>query len=284
MRANRLSHIEMLLRNDEIEAAARTFSALLGINIAPPKQAPGRDWIATTCADASIKMIAPLGNPEALQARANRELGKGAIGAIAWEVDAVERIRDYAEKERIGIDSEGENEDGGRQISLDPKACLGYRLKFVDTPIGKPRPGPGSGAAFERFNRIEFLMRAKDLEKSRMFFSKLFDVAIEPIAFVPAHHVLTRTSWDIRVELFGPGDEESVLHQILDERRGRPGATGPLVWEVQDLGAMKERATSLGHRPVYEFRYEERAQMVLNPDTLFGFPITFTQWLQPPFR
>jgi hypothetical protein len=200
------------------------------------------------------------------------------VGPIVWEVETVDDIRIRAERQGVAIVYEFVTETGGRQISLSAEDCFGYSATFIERPPGPFEPPPGSGAHFTRINRVELLLPAEDIEPARAFFSKLLGVEIDPPEYLPEHHVLTTICRPMGVELFGPGDEDSVLHWLL-EQKGRRGAIGPIVWEVDDLDRIKDHAIGLGHQLIYEFAQSDRRQMCLEADTLFGYTATFTQYL-----
>lgn len=276
MRVERLNRVELLLPADQIDAAVKTYAELLAIPIAPPELLDEGQVLTTTCWEAGVEFIAPGGPASPLNGLLAQQPDGGAVGPIVWEVRSLGPIRDYARSCGIEVIYEMDTGHGGRQLSLSPADCFGYIATFIENP---PKPALPPGARIRRFNRIELLLPAEDLEPARAFFGRLLEADIKPFEYIPQHHVLTRTCWEAGFELFGPGDETSVLHPML-ARKGRRGVIGPVVWEVEDLDEIKRAAVALGHQPVYEFAYEDRRQLCLSAETLFGYTATFTQLLK----
>jgi hypothetical protein len=221
-------------------------------------------------------LIAPGDAQSPLHGLLEQHGGEGAIGPIVWEVDDIDAIRAHAQRRGIGIMYELVNSNGGRQICLSSADCLGYTATFIEKPLGPPAPRPDSSARFKRLNRVELLLPAEDLEAARTFFSDLLDVHIDPPAYQCDNHVLSTICWEAGLELFGPGDKESPLNKLL-EQKGRRGAIGPIVWEVTNVDHMKEAALAQGHQIVYEFARDNRRQIYLGANTLFGYTAAFTQ-------
>jgi hypothetical protein len=278
MRVKHLNRVELLLPAQRIDGAVKAFSDLLGVRIDPPSLLEGHHVLTTTSWEAGIELIAPGDAHSVLHALLENRGEVGAIGPIVWEVENVEDIRAHVRRLGIGIVYELVNENGGRQISLAAEDCFGYTATFIERPLGPSEPQPGSGARFKRINRVELLLPAEDLDGAVALFSELLGAEIAPPEYLPEHHVLTTTCWEAGIELFGPGDKDSVLHRLL-EQKGKRGAIGPIVWEVEDIGRIKEAALAQGHRLVYEFKHDGRHQICLDADTLFGYIATFTQYL-----
>ena len=277
MRVKRLNRVELLLTPDRIEGAVKTFSDLLGIRIDPPRLLVEHHVLTTTSWEAGIELIAPGDSESVLHGLLEQRGTVGAVGPIVWEVENIDEVRDRTRRQSVGIAYELATEGGGRQICLSAEDCFGYTPTFIERPPGPSEPRRGSGARFTRINRVELLLPAEDIEPARALFSKLLDTEIDPPEYLPDHHVLTTTCWPMGIELFGPGDKDSVLHGLL-EQKGHRGAIGPIVWEVDDLDGMKEHAIALGHELIYEFTLGDRRQMCLGADTLFGYTATFTQF------
>src|ERR1700677_1975148 len=97
----------------------------------------------------------------------------------------------------------------------------------------------------KRLNRIELLLATDRIDGAVKVFSELLGVRIDPPRLLAEHHVLTTTSWEAGIELIAPGDSESVLHGLL-EQRGSVGAVGPIVWEVENVDDIRSRAEGQG--------------------------------------
>jgi hypothetical protein len=279
MNVKRLNRIELLLTADRIDGAVKVFSDLLGIHIDPPQLLAEHHVLTTTSWEAGIELIAPGDSQSVLHRLLEQRGAVGAVGPVVWEVEDIEEVRNRARRQGVEIAYELSTQGGGRQICLSADDCFGYTPTFIERPPGPSEPPPGSGAHFTRINRVELLLPAEDIEPARALFSKLLDLEIDPPEYLPEHHVLTTICRPMGIELFGPGDKESVLHGLL-EQKGRRGAIGPIVWEVDDLDRIKDHAIALGHQLIYEFAQSDRRQMCLEADTLFGYTATFTQYLR----
>jgi catechol 2,3-dioxygenase-like lactoylglutathione lyase family enzyme len=279
MRVKRLNRVELLLPAERIDGAVKAFSELLGVRIDPPNLLDGHHVLTTTSWEAGIELIAPGDAQSVLHSLLDHRGKVGAIGPIVWEVENIGDIRAHVERLGISIVYDLVNENGGRQISLAAEDCFGYTVTFIERPLGPPEPQPGSGARFKRINRVELLLPAEDLDAAVALFSKLLGAEIDAPEYLPDHHVLTTTCWEAGIELFGPGDKDSVLHKLL-EQKGSRGAIGPIVWEVDDISRIKQAALAQGHRLVYEFEHDDRHQICLDADTLYGYTATFTQHLR----
>lgn len=278
MNFKRFNRIELLLPEDRINDAVDTFSKLLKISIGSPELLEGGAVWSTAAWEAGIEFIAPHGRKSPIFSLLERQNSWGAIGPIVWEVEDLEPLRVLAHFQGINIIYEYAIDNGGRQVYLDSDACFGYTLSFIEKPPGPSEPSPDSGALFTRINRVELLQPPEHLEQARVFFQELLGIEIEPLEYLPEHHVLTTIHRDAGIEIFGPGDDESVLHALL-EAKGDLGAIGPIVWEVEDIDVFKRHAQSLGHKLIYEFEMPDRKQLCLDGETVFGYTATFTQFL-----
>ena len=278
MKINRLNRVELLLPAERIDSAIAAFSALLGIAMEPARLLADVQVKSSVCWEAGIEIFGPGGPDSVLHALLEVRGREGAIGPVVWEVENIDDARAHLQGQGFGIQYEFVHENGSRQLSLDAADCFGYTLTFLEQPAGPPQPVPGSKARFKRLNRVELLLPAQDLQPAVDLFSRLLNVRIAPLEYMPEHHVLTTTCWEAGFELFGPGDAESSLLPLL-EQRGQPGTVGPIVWEVEDIARMREHALSLGHQVVYEFDQGGRRQFYLGAGTLFGYTVTFLQYL-----
>ena len=279
MRIIGFNRIELLLPAAEIGRAAEAFADLLGVRIDPPERLAQHHVLTATAWEAGLELIAP-GDATSGLHRLLEGKGPGVIGPIVWQVEDLDPIRSHAESLGCQIAHELATPNGGRQISLARDDCYGYALSFIERP---PEPPPGPAARITRFDRVELLLPAEDLDGARTFFATLLGIDIPPFEYMPEHHVRTTLCAQAGIELFGPGDDESALNALL-QVKGRRGAIGPIVWRVSDLERMKAHALALGHRVVYELSFGDRRQFCLGPDTLFGYMATFTQLVEAGAR
>ena len=277
MNFTRFNRIELLVPEDQLQPAIDTFSALLGVTFTTPELMGGNVIRSSIAWEAGIEIIAPHGDQSPMVGLLAQQNARGAIGPIVWEVADLSPIRELCKQQDIEIVYEFELDNGGRALYLAMEDCFGYTLSFIDKPLGAAEPATDSGALFKRINRVELLMEQNRLEPARQFFQALLGIEIDPLEYLPEHHVLTTIHREAKIELFGPGDEESVLHQLLASK-GQLGKIGPIVWEVDDLDAFKQHALALGHKMIYEFEMEDRKQLCLSDDSLFGYTATFTEY------
>jgi hypothetical protein len=279
MRFKRFNRVELLMPGEEVEAAAKVFGELLGVEFSPVVAEANGSVLATLSTEAGLELIGPASAQSPLAAQLDKK-GRGGIGPIIWEVDDLDDIRAIAAEMGIRVAHEFPQPNGGTQLMLHADDCFGYSLSFTDKPYGAAEPAAGSGALISRINRVELLLPADKLDPAWNFFSRLLDIKIDPFHYYPEHHVRTVLQLEGKFELFGPGDEKSGLHQVL-AKYPAGGAIGPVVWEVPDLEAMRKHAEKLGHTVAYELYDEEagRKQICLSSATLFGYTLTFTQFV-----
>lgn len=275
MNVKRLNRIELLMPRTQIDAAVKTFSDLLGVDIKPPQFLKEHRVLSTTCWEAGVELLAPSDDDAPMSAHL---VNPPCYGPIVWEVNDVNEIRRYAKKNGIGIAFEADFGEGGRQLCLDFKDCFGYTATFTEGPI---QPPLGPKAQITGLNRIEMLLPKDDLENARRFYGGLLGIEFSPFKLLTEHHnTLTTVSWEAGLELFGPGTGEGPLIKLLQQKGGR-GVIGPIVWNVVDIEKCRRHALSLGHKVGYEFVMEWSGRTVhqvnLQPDTLFGYQATFTQ-------
>jgi hypothetical protein len=82
------------------------------------------DW------DNHVELYGPSG-PESRIASRTAELGRGAIGPLVWEVASIDEAREYVLDRGHRIHFEYQ-EDGIKQIILDPDEWYGYLITFIE--------------------------------------------------------------------------------------------------------------------------------------------------------
>ena len=130
MRILGFDRVELLLATDDIHEAAERFNDLLGASFAPPRLAADGNVLTTIDLDNHIELYGPSGPESQIAARAAKA-GRGAIGPLVWEVASIDEARDYVlgRGHRIYFEFQ---EEGVKQIVLDPKEWYGYFITFVE--------------------------------------------------------------------------------------------------------------------------------------------------------
>jgi hypothetical protein len=130
MRILGFNRVELLLAPGDIHEAAERFNELLGTSFAPPRLTAGDQVLTTTDWDNHVELYGPSG-PESKIAARIAEKGRGAIGPLVWEVASIDEAREYVLGRGHRIHFEYE-EEGIRQIVLDPDEWYGYLITFIE--------------------------------------------------------------------------------------------------------------------------------------------------------
>jgi hypothetical protein len=125
------------------------------------------------------------------------------------------------------------------------------------------------------FNRVELMMSPDDMNQAIEKFNDLLGTSFAPPRVVADGNVLTTTDWTNKIELFGPAHGDSPQAASL-AKKGR-GGIGPLVWEVDDIDEAREYVLGKGYRIIFEYQEPGVKQIILDPEQLFGYLITFMQ-------
>lgn len=127
-----------------------------------------------------------------------------------------------------------------------------------------------------RFNRVELLLPGEDIAAAARLFNELLGGHMPPPQEIPGQQVLSTVDYSIGVAFFGPSGPSSPLGAIF-EQKPRRGAVGPLVWEVDDLDAVREEIVGKGYRVAYEFGEPGARNLHLDAGQPFGYGITFAE-------
>jgi catechol 2,3-dioxygenase-like lactoylglutathione lyase family enzyme len=130
MRILGFNRVELLMAPEDIHEAAERFNDLLGTSFAPPSLVAGGEVLTTTDWDNHVELYGPSG-PESRIASSIAEKGRGAIGPLVWEVANIDEARDYVLGRGHRIQFEYQ-EDGVKQIILDPDEWYGYLITFIE--------------------------------------------------------------------------------------------------------------------------------------------------------
>jgi catechol 2,3-dioxygenase-like lactoylglutathione lyase family enzyme len=133
MQIRRFNRVELLVAEDDIEAAVEKFNDLLGFHLSPPDPVPGQKVRSSTDYEAGIEFFAPSGPDSPLVERLAQK-GRGAIGPLVWEVDDIDEAKEWALSKGINIVFEFESETGIRQLHFDPEQFFGYGVTLTQLP------------------------------------------------------------------------------------------------------------------------------------------------------
>jgi hypothetical protein len=125
-------------------------------------------------------------------------------------------------------------------------------------------------------NRVELLLPGEDIPEAARVFNDVLGGHLPPPHEVAGQQVASTIDYALGIEFYGPSNPDSPRNASF-ERKTRRGAVGPLVWEVDDLGAAKQEVIDKGYRVAFEYGEPGRRQVHLDPDQLFGYGVTFTE-------
>lgn len=131
--------LELLVGQDEIDAAVVCFNDLLGAHFRPPTHLPDQDVLTTTDFDARLELLAPA-SPNSPVQRSLERKGRGAIGPIVWRVADIDAAKAHvaALGYRVAFEYRA---DGRHQVHLDPEQLYGYGITFSN---GRGSTGAGA--------------------------------------------------------------------------------------------------------------------------------------------
>jgi hypothetical protein len=136
MRILGFNRVELLLAPDDIHEAAERLNGLLGTSFAPPRLTAGGQVLTTTDWDNHVELYGPSGPSSRIASRLE-EKGRGAIGPLVWEVASIDEAREDVLRRGNRIHFEYE-EEGIKQIVLDPDEWYGYLITFIEFSEDSP--------------------------------------------------------------------------------------------------------------------------------------------------
>ena len=83
------NRVELIVHEDEIDAAVKQFNELLGTHLPQPYVVPGQTVKSATDFDGSIEFVSGVNGEGPFAARI-AEKGPGQIGPLVWEVDDID--------------------------------------------------------------------------------------------------------------------------------------------------------------------------------------------------
>jgi hypothetical protein len=271
MKVRRMNRVELLLPGEDIPDAARVFNELLGGHLPEPYEVPGQGVLSTSDYALGIEFYGPVNADSPRASSFDTKPRRGSIGPLVWEVDDLDAIKQEVVDKGYRVQFEF-GEPGARQVHLDAGQLFGYGVTFTERSSAAVGERP---AAVRCFHRVELLMAGDDIEDARRVFSDLLGSDIAPVQHLVEQQVLTTVAPQLGIELLAPASRESRTQAHL-ERKGR-GAIGPLVWEVDDLDAAKQRALDKGFGVSFEYGEPPNRQVHLDAEQLFGYGVTFTE-------
>ena len=132
------NRVELIVREDEIDAAVEKFNRLLGTHLPEPFVVPGQTVKSATDFDGFVEFVSGVNGEGPFAARV-AEKGAGQIGPLVWEVDDIDSAREWANEQGLAIAYEYESEEGIRQIIFDRNEWFGFTVTFMQRPRQLPR-------------------------------------------------------------------------------------------------------------------------------------------------
>ncbi|MFK7894755.1 MAG: VOC family protein [Myxococcota bacterium] len=135
MKIKGFNRVELVVREDEIEQAAKQFNEVLGTNLPKPISIENHPVLSSTDFDGSIEFVAPVNGEGPFAGR-----GVGQIGPLVWEIEDFESARTWLTEKGYRIafeyDSTAGNEDEAshpvRQLVLDPEQWFGFHVTLME--------------------------------------------------------------------------------------------------------------------------------------------------------
>jgi uncharacterized OB-fold protein len=144
------NRVELVVREDEIEAAVRQFNDLLGLRLPPPHRIEGHPVLSATDFDGHIELVAPVNGEGNFGARL-AEHGPGQIGPLVWEIDDdIDAARGWLREQGFAIRFEYDSSAGSAeeratgvyQLVLDPSQWFGFNVTLMKRSAANLRPAP----------------------------------------------------------------------------------------------------------------------------------------------
>jgi hypothetical protein len=136
------NRVELIVPEDQIEAAVEQFNALLGTNLPRPHPIQGHAVLSATDFDGHVELVAPVNGEGPFGAKLAQH-GRGQIGPLVWEVDDIDAARAWLNDRNLRIrfeyDSSQGNQDERRshvhQLVLDPEQWFGFSITLMRRTI-----------------------------------------------------------------------------------------------------------------------------------------------------
>ena len=134
-----LNRVELIVREEEIEAAVRQFNAVLGLALPKPISIAGHPVWSATDFEGGIELVAPVAGQGPFADRIAQK-GSGQIGPLVFEIEDFEAARSWLGANGYRIFFEYDSTKGGaaeagtpvRQLVLDPEQWFGFHVTLME--------------------------------------------------------------------------------------------------------------------------------------------------------
>jgi hypothetical protein len=138
MRVLGFNRVELIVREDQIDAAVDQFNSVLGLSLPHPHAIEGQPVLSATDFDGGIELVAPVGGEGGFGARLAKH-GPGQIGPLVFEIDDIDAARSWLGSRGLRIryeyDSSAGNAEeaasGVYQLVLDPDQWFGFSVTLM---------------------------------------------------------------------------------------------------------------------------------------------------------
>jgi hypothetical protein len=132
------NRVELIVPEDQIDAAVSQFNSVLGLHLPHPHAIEGQPVLSATDFDGGIEFVAPVDGKGGFGARLAKH-GPGQIGPLVFEIDDVDAARSWLESSGLRIryeyDSSAGNAEeaatGVYQLVLDPDQWFGFSVTLM---------------------------------------------------------------------------------------------------------------------------------------------------------
>lgn len=128
------NRVELIVAEDQIEAAVKQFNEVLGTRLPRPIAIEGHPVVSSTDFEGSVEFVAPLNGEGPFAGRA-----AGSIGPLVWEIEDFDRARAWLVENDYRITFEYDSTQGSakeastpvRQLVLDPEQWFGFSVTLM---------------------------------------------------------------------------------------------------------------------------------------------------------
>jgi catechol 2,3-dioxygenase-like lactoylglutathione lyase family enzyme len=132
------NRVELIVAEDEIEAAVEQFNSVLGLRLPRPHAIQGRPVLSATDFDGHVELVAPVAGEGSFGERLARN-GPGQIGPLVWEVEDIDTTRAWLQANDYRIHFEYDSREGNaaeqasavHQLVLDPTQWFGFHVTLM---------------------------------------------------------------------------------------------------------------------------------------------------------
>jgi hypothetical protein len=132
------NRVELIVREDEIEAAVQQFNEVFGLRLPQPHSIAASPVLSATDFNGHIELVAPLSSDVGL-GKVLAARGAGQIGPLVWEVADIEETRRWLQDHDYRIHFEYDSRTGNEQerahavhqLVLDPQQWFGFNVTLM---------------------------------------------------------------------------------------------------------------------------------------------------------